>query len=169
MQVNIIPATQDQQPILANLIELYAHDFSEMADLQLNSNGRYGYTPLPLYWQQPNRHPFLVTVDDRLAGFALVKQGSEISEDKDIWDVAEFFIVRRYRRHGVGKIVAHEIWRTFPGRWEVRVLERNQTGLAFWNRAIAAFTGAPVAAAVRSIHNTTWHVFSFVSANGNSN
>lgn len=169
MQIKVIPATQDQQPILENLIELYAHDFSEMADLQLNSNGRYGYTPLPLYWQQPNRHPFLVTVDDRLAGFALVKQGSEISEDKDIWDVAEFFIVRRYRRHGIGKVVAHEIWRTFPGRWEVRVLERNQTGLAFWNRAIASFAGTSVTAAVSNINNNLWHVFSFDSAHGNSN
>ena len=169
MQIKVIPATQDQQPILANLIELYAHDFSEMADLQLNSSGRFGYAPLPLYWQQPNRHPFLVTVDGRLAGFALVKQGSEISEDKDIWDVAEFFIVRRYRRHGVGKIVAHEIWKTFPGRWEVRVLERNQTGLAFWNRAIASFVGTSVTAAVSNINNNLWHVFSFDSAHGNPN
>ncbi|MBS1786540.1 MAG: GNAT family N-acetyltransferase [Acidobacteria bacterium] len=169
MQIKVIAATPDQEPVLANLIELYAHDFSEMADLELNSDGRFGYAPLPLYWQQPNRHPFLVTVDDRLAGFALVKQGSEISGNQNTWDVAEFFIVRRYRRHGVGKIAAHQIWRTFPGCWEVRVLERNQTGLAFWNRAIASFVGTPVAAAVSNINNKIWHVFSFDSANGNPN
>lgn len=161
MNVKVIAAAPDQEPILANLIELYAHDFSEIADLQLNADGRFGYAPLPLYWQESNRHPFLVTANDKLAGFALVKQGSEITGDEDVWDMAEFFIARGYRRHGAGKIVAHEIWRNFPGRWEVRVVEQNRGGLAFWNHAVASFTGAQVAASVRRINNKTWHIFSF--------
>lgn len=161
MQVNVIEASADQEPVLANLIELYAHDFSEISDLQLDANGRFGYPPLPLYWQERTRHPFLVTVDGKLAGFVLVKKGSEVSGDETIWDVAEFFIVRGYRRHGIGMSVAQEVWRKFSGRWEVRVTERNQAGLAFWERAIAAFTGTQVTAAARSINNKIWRVFSF--------
>ena len=143
------------------MIELYAHDFSEISDLRLNSNGRFGYAPLPLYWQESNRYPFLVKVDDTLAGFVLVKKGSEVSGDENVWDVAEFFIVRGYRRHGIGMRVAHEVWSRFPGRWEVRVTERNRAGQAFWRRAVASFMGTKVEASVVEIDSKSWHVFSF--------
>jgi predicted acetyltransferase len=161
VQVRVIAATADQAPILANLIELYAYDFSEIADLQLNADGRFGYALLPLYWQEPNRYPFLVTVDDTLAGFALVKQGSVVSGQAEIWDMAEFFIVRGQRKQGVGTRVAHEMWRKFPGRWEIRVTERNQAGQAFWARAIASFMGRPITASIKRINHKLWHIFSF--------
>lgn len=164
MPVQLVVATAEQEPVVANLMELYAHDFSEIADLHLNANGRFGYPPLPLYWQESNRYPFLITVDGQLAGFVLVKQGSEVSGDKAVWDVAEFFIARGHRRHGVGMNAAHEVWRKFPGRWEVRVTPRNQAGRAFWQRAIAAFMGVTVQSAARQIKGKNWHVFSFDTA-----
>ena len=133
VNVEVIPATPEQQPILANMLELYAHDFSEFHDIELNPDGRFGYTKLPLYWVEPNRHPFLVMVDHKLAGLVLVKKGSEISGDDTVWDVAEFFVVRRYRRRGIGTEIAHKIWRRFPGRWEVRVMESNPPRISSGN------------------------------------
>jgi hypothetical protein len=41
VKVEIIPALEEQEPILANLLELYAHDFSEFIDLNLGADGRY--------------------------------------------------------------------------------------------------------------------------------
>ena len=161
MQVEVVAATADQETVLANLLELYAHDFSEISDLRLDANGRFGYTPLPLYWQETNRYPFLVKVDNNLAGFVLVKKGSAVSGDENVLDIAEFFILRGYRRHGIGLRVAHEVWRKFPGRWEVRVTERNQAAQAFWSRAVAAFMGIPVEATVIEITGKSWPVFSF--------
>ncbi len=169
MQIEVVAATADQQPILANLLELYAHDFSEITELNLDSNGRFGYPPLPLYWQEAIRYPFLVKVDDTLAGFVLVKKGSHVSGDENVWDVAEFFIVRGYRRHGVGMRVAHEIWTRFPGRWEVRVAERNRAGQAFWSRAVASFMGITVEGSVGDIDSKRWHVFSFDTRLAKSN
>jgi len=57
-QIEISPATLEQAPILANLLELYAHDFSEFHDVQLGADGRFGNSSLSLYWSQPDRHPF---------------------------------------------------------------------------------------------------------------
>jgi len=88
--IEVIPATLEQKPILANLLELYGHDFSEFHDIDLGPDGRFGYKCLPLYWSEPGRHPFLVRVDGRLAGFAFVKRGSEVSGDETVWDMAEF-------------------------------------------------------------------------------
>jgi len=65
-RVEVIPATPEQATILANLFELYAHDFSEFHSLEIGEDGRFGYTSLPLYWSEPGRHPFLIRMDGKL-------------------------------------------------------------------------------------------------------
>ena len=57
--IEVIFAGPEQEAILANLLELYAHDFSEFHDLKLGTDGRFGYSYLPLYPSQPGRYPFL--------------------------------------------------------------------------------------------------------------
>ena len=163
-QIEVIAAASNQEPILANLLELYAHDFSEFHDVEIGADGRFGYKALPLYWSKRGRRPFLVWVDGTLAGFALVKQGSEISGDAAIWDVAEFFVLRAHRRHGVGVATAHEVWRRLPGRWEVRVMESNQGACRFWERAVAKFVGCGIDATRVEKNCAWWRVFSFQSA-----
>lgn len=163
VQLEVIPATLGQQSILANLIELYAHDFSEFQHIELQPDGRFGYEPLPLYWSEPGRHPFLVRIDGNLAGFVLVRAGSEISGDQTVWDMAEFFIVRSYRRRGAGTTVVHQVLARFPGRWEVRVMESNAPALRFWQQAISGFVGQPVAPASVEYHGKVWSLFSFES------
>src|SRR5271154_5045561 len=74
-QIEVISATAAQAPILANLLELYAHDFSEFHDLNIGEDGRFGYRSLSLYWSEPHRHPFLIRMDGKLAGLVLVKKG----------------------------------------------------------------------------------------------
>lgn len=161
LQVELVPAAPEQESILANLLELYAHDFSEFHNVELGPDGRFGYAPLPLYWSEPARQAFFIRVDGRLAGFALVKQGSDVSGDKNAWDVAEFFIVRAYRRQGVGIQAAHEVWRRFPGRWEVRVMQANAAALSFWQRAITGFNGEAIKPVQINKDDQLWWVFGF--------
>ena len=115
-RIEVLAAQPGQQPILANLLELYAHDFSEFHPLDLQEDGRYGYPCLALYWSEPHRRPFLVRVDGKWAGFALVQKGSEVSGSDAVWDMTEFFVVRGCRRHGIGTQVAHEVWKQLPAR-----------------------------------------------------
>lgn len=49
-RIAVIPARPEHESILANLLELYAHDFSEFHDLEVGADGRFGYSSLPLYW-----------------------------------------------------------------------------------------------------------------------
>lgn len=161
--IELTSATPEQQPILANLFELYAHDFSEFYDLELGPDGRFGYAHLPLYWREAGRRPFLLKVDGNWAGFVLVKKGSGVTGNEAVWDVAEFFILRRYRRRRIGTEVAHQLWRRFPGTWEVRVMQSNVSAQHFWECVISAFTGAPVNS-VRVDHNGDhWSLFTFES------
>jgi predicted acetyltransferase len=163
VNVQIIPSLPEQESILANLLELYAHDFSAFIDLKLGADGRFGYEHLPLYWKESSRYPFFITMNDHLAGFVLLRKGSQISGDADIWDVTEFFILRGYRRLGVGMKAAHEVWKQFPGKWEVRVIDRNQKAKEFWARAIGEFLSKTIHPTPFKKNGEGWHVFSFES------
>ena len=140
--------------LLANLMELYLHDMSEAFDIEPGDDGRFGYEHLPLYWSEPEwRCPFLIRHDGRVAGFVLVTRASEA------FDIAEFFVLRRHRRGGVGRRAAFLIWDRFPGRWTVRVAEANRAALAFWRGVIAEYSKGTATEEERP----DWRVFSFTS------
>ena len=153
-QVEVTAAAAAEEAAIANLLELYAHDFSEFLALEVGPDGRFGYPPLSSYWLEAGRHPFLVRVEGRLAGFILVKR------EAAAWDMAEFFVLRRYRKRGVGVRAAHLIWSRFPGVWEVRVLEANPA-VKFWERAIARFVGKSLTSISREVKGRRWRTFSF--------
>jgi predicted acetyltransferase len=161
--VEVIPAAADQLPVLANLLELYAHDFSEFHEVEIGADGRFGYKDLPLYWSEPDRHPFFLQVDGSLAGFALVKRMLPDAGDEIVWDMAEFFVVRGQRRRGIGVLAAKEVWRRFPGRWQVRIMEANDAGRLYWQRAVAAFAGEEIDSTCFEKDGGRWRVFSFES------
>ncbi len=161
--IEVLAATPQEQPVLANLLELYVYDFSELLGLEIGEDGRYGYPHHSLYWSEPARYPFLVRVDGKLAGFVLVKKSEGVAGRGVVWDVAEFFVLRAYRRRGVGTRVAHEMWRRFAGQWEVRVMEENPSALRFWAAAVARFRGEAVSPAHVEKDGRGWKVFTFES------
>jgi predicted acetyltransferase len=136
----IIPIAQSEQPVLRHLVDLYAYDFSELLDLDVAEDGRFAFGDLTPYWQDPWRHPFFVRVGGKLAGFALVNDRSRLSGTDGIHDVAEFFILRKYRRRGVGAQAATEIFDRFPGDWEIRVRPNNTGAVTFWRHAVDRHT-----------------------------
>lgn len=163
MNIEIIQAKIEQKPILANLLELYAYDFTEFWDFDIGENGFYGYEWLPLYWKEANRFPYLIYVEGKIAGFVLVQKGSPISDDKDVYDIAEFFIMRKYKRKRVGTTVALKVWKMFKGPWQVRVLIQNKIANSFWLKAIKEFTGSiPLNHKVK-IKDDDWLVYRFES------
>ena len=161
--VELIPASVEQKPVLANLLELYSHDFCDFIDLEIGHDGRFGYCDLDLYWTAPQRHPFLIYVNSKLAGFALVNEIRGSQSNFTSWDMVEFFVLRRYRRRGIGTRVAHEVFSRFPGQWQVRVRESNQPACKFWKQAAVAFTGQAVRSARVVSGGAEWSVFSFPS------
>ena len=163
--VSVDQATKADSVLLANLLELYIHDMSEVfPHVELGPDGRFGYRRLPLYWSEPERRfAFLIRCDGRIGGFILVTRGSPAVSDPNVLDVAEFFVVRQYRRSGVGRRAAFLLWDQLPGKWIVRVLETNRGALAFWRDTVGAFTAGNVAESPLSDPPNDWRVFSFES------
>ncbi len=161
--IEIIRASLDQKQILANLLELYTHDFCEFIDREIGPDGRFDCWDLDLYWTDPDWFPFLIYVDHRLAGFVVIKASHQGALDPRVWDVAEFFILRGYRGRGIGTEAAHQIWRRFPGHWEVRVMASNEPAYRFWHHAIKDFAGDEFLVNGYNRAGTDWHKFSFES------
>jgi len=157
-------ALSSDAALLANLLELYVHDLSEVFPIELKADGRFGYEKLPLYWSEPaRRFPFLIKYGSRIAGFVLVTRGSPASDDPDVFDIAEFFVLRRYRRSGVGRRAAILVWDRFPGPWTVRVSDGNIKALPFWETVIAEYTKGVATEFKRPGVPHAWRVFTFVS------
>lgn len=162
---SLAPASAADAALLSNLLELYAHDLSGVfPHLQLGADGRFGYPKLPLYWSEPERRfAFLIRSAGRVAGFVLASRGSPAVEDPDVLDVAEFFVLRGYRRAGVGRQAAFLLWSRLPGKWIVRVSEGNATGLAFWKDIVREFTHGTGTEFRRPGEPQAWRVFCFES------
>ena len=143
MKVEVAKALSADRQALTNLLQLYLHDFSEIDGSDLGSDGTYGYPYLDAYWTDHGRHPFLIRADGKLAGFALVRILP--TEEGDEVHMAEFFVVRKYRRKRVGEAAARQIFDAFPGRWVVTELAPNVVGQDFWRSVISRYRGvAPV-------------------------
>jgi len=160
-RVEVVHATPEQEPIVANLLELYAYDFSEFHPILPGPDGRFGYKGLSRYWSETDRLPFLLKANGRLAGVALVKRERGVLGTETVWDVAEFFVLRMFRHQGVGGAAAHEIWRRYPGQWQVRIMESNYNGYRFWERTIAEFAPDHVRAARFEKGGQLWHLITF--------
>lgn len=163
LRVELLPAALEQKPVLADLFQLYARDFSPFHPVEFDADGKFHYRSIDAYWLDQRRFPFLVAVDGQVAGFVLVQQGSQISEDSTVWDMAEFFIVKSHRRHGIGTAVARAVWNRFPGPWEVRVMQSNRDALLFWSAAVSEFVGQPIEPISVEKEGEHWCVFQFES------
>jgi predicted acetyltransferase len=159
-------ATQADAQVLSNLLELYIHDVCDLfPSVELGPDGRFGYPKLPLYWSDPeHRFAYLVRHGGRVAGFVLATRGSPVTVDPDVFDVAEFFVNRRYRRLGVGRRAAFLLWKGLPGKWTVRVSDGNRTAVSFWSGVAAEFTSGKAVEDTRPGEPNAWRVFSFETA-----
>ena len=163
--VRLDAAMSSHAVLLSNLLELYIHDMSAaFPNIEIDSGGRFGYPKLPLYWSEPNkRFAFVISLNDRVAGFVLATRCSPIANDPEDLDVAEFFVLRQYRRRDVGRQAAILLWNRIPGKWTVRVSEGNSGGIAFWREVVSDFTKGAATELQRAGVPNNWRVFSFQS------
>lgn len=164
-RVGLAAATANDAALLSNLLELYIHDLSAaFPGVELGPDGRFGYSRLVLYWSEPDRHfAFLIRCDSRVVGFALATRGSPASDDPNVLDVGEFFVLRRHRRSGVGRRAAMLLWNRLPGSWIVRASEGVPGAVPFWRSVVAEFTGGAAAEFERPGSPYAWRVFAFAS------
>ena len=133
--VTVVPIGPGDEGPLANLLQLYQYDFSEIEPSDVASDGRFHQLDDVAF-----QHAYLVYAGGQLAGFALVgRDASHAVDGATVWSMAEFFILRRYRRASVGTRAARLVIERHPGTWEITQTPHNGGALAFWRRALVPY------------------------------
>jgi predicted acetyltransferase len=142
VNVELVPTNPNDEPALSRLMQLYAYDFSEFAGLDVGDDALFHVgDAFSRCWSEPRRHAFWCRVDAHLAGFVLLDERSRLTGDPETMDVAEFFVMRKYRRKGVGSVCAAHAFDLFPRRWEVCQQANNAVATAFWRKVVHRYTG----------------------------
>ena len=141
MKFNLIPASPTDKSVISNLMQFYIYDFSEFIDFDVEEDGLFGaYPGLEDYWKDGNdRFPYIIKQDEKYAGFALVRFIQ--SGNQNYFSIAEFFIMKKYRRKKIGSAVAMELFDLHKGPWEVHQKESNKPARLFWKKIIYEYAG----------------------------
>ena len=137
MNFELIDATEEYgKEIIFNLMQLYTYELSffedETTNFELQENGLYvvsKYTEL--YWKEDKRNPYVLKCDGEIAGFVLERLNEE-----GMNEIAEFFVLNKYRKLGAGTFMANEMFKRFNGKWEIRTLLRNKRAQEFWRKVV---------------------------------
>lgn len=135
--VRVQPAGPADQPLLQRMLELYQHDLSDIWDQDLDDQGLFGYE-LDRFMDPPGAWAYVFRVEGHAAGLALVDTRVRIAGD-DFW-MDQFFVLRKYRRRGMGAAAARQVFALHPGRWQVGQMPHNLAAQAFWRRVIGQCT-----------------------------
>ena len=159
-RVELFQAGPENQRSLENLIELYIHDFSEFVSVDVGEDGRFGYPDLPLIGMNLAMYRFWQKLKASYQDLPLSLEAG-MWGDSEVWDMAEFFVLQRYRHRGVGAEMAEKVSYRCPGKWQIRVRSNNLPARSFWESAIAKFTRKPVSSQDFQIEEVEWNLFSF--------
>ena len=140
MNWTLLPAANEHKPVLENLMQFYVYDFSEFIKYDVENTGLFApYPHLEDYWKEGSyKYPYIIKVDEKYAGFVLVKFIE--SGERNYFSIAEFFIMKKYRREGIGKAIAFRIFNLHTGEWEVFQKDTNKPAQLFWNKIINEYT-----------------------------
>ncbi len=137
-------ASAVDQEWLINVYPLYLHDLSEFDDHYYTLNQRVLWEPdyLPNWLEEDRDHSLIISESGCRVGFALVNEAPSPYLMPGIrYRLPEFFVLRKYRRCGLGRRSGLALLDQFRGRWQLSVLPRNGPAICFWRSILADYPG----------------------------
>jgi len=151
-------ATPADEPVLANLFQLYFHDFSDWSGEDVDEQGLFDAWDAEAF-ADPDNAAYLLRVGERLAGFLIVEQVE--TPRGPMTEFADLFILRKYRRAGLALEVVRRVMLGAGHPWLVAVFREDVKALAFWK---SAFERLPFGA-VRRVEDPERPQFFFYAVN----
>ena len=136
MRFELSKVQEKDKDMIFDLMQLYTYELSfygdETTHFELQENGLYKISKyINLYWLEEERHPYILKCDGKIAGFVLER----FNED-GMNEIAEFFVLNKYRKHGAGTFMANEMFKKYKGKWKIRTLLRNKQAQEFWKKVV---------------------------------
>lgn len=137
MPLELRKARPEDFAALQQMLELYQYELSDIWSQDADTEAKFGFD-LERYRQGERFHAHVALVGSQYVGFALVAPAI-VTRKNGSW-MEQFFILKRYRRSGVGRALALHVFDSHPGLWEVGQMPANVSAHAFWHEVIAAAT-----------------------------
>ena len=135
MDITLKKVEANDKAIFESLFQLFAYDFSELMGMYINDDGKYPeLNDMEDYYSKPNYCTYFVKVEGKLAGIAVIRFDEESNYFR------HFFVMRKYRRSGVGQNSVHMIFNLYPGKWRVSPFDFNKPAILFWKNVFDVYT-----------------------------
>ena len=166
---------RDTKFIINNMYPLYLHYLAGIRNVLPNKYGVFEeldtYQTLQqqisvfdIWWEKDDvLFPFLISVDEVPAGFALIATPPYLVDDSN-YLINEFFILKPFRGKGVGEYAATEIFNRFQGKWLIYTTptEKNSKTINFWKKTISRYTNNQFTEEDKELHDIGFSkVFNF--------
>jgi predicted acetyltransferase len=144
--IKLVDSSVADKPVFRKLMQLYRYDMSEFNAEDPDIHGVFDYPYLDHYFtekgkNEESRIAILIQINDIVAGFALINHYSlVVPQTPTTRNLAEFFIMRKWRRRQIGKMVVKEIFDNYLGQWEIRQERGNINAQLFWRNVIDEYT-----------------------------
>lgn len=135
--LELIATSPDEIELIRNLYQFYAYESSDWEQEDVEVDGRFYIHDehLARYWEEPQWSANLILADGFIAGFMLIER-SELP-GMDALELADLFILKKYRRRGIGRALAGEMLKQAEHAWLVRFYREDEAAVAFWAAVFA--------------------------------
>ena len=141
MNVTLEETGPEAVPVLRRMMQLYLYDLGTIDGWNISVEGLYGTAEkIERFWTERGRRSFFIRAEGELAGFVLIRDEASYA-GAGTHEISEFFVLRKFRRQGVGEQAARMAFDLAPGPWELSQLASNVVAQAFWRAVIGRYTG----------------------------
>ena len=140
MEIVLCRATPEKRDVLFRLLQYSLFEESLTDFNEMNDDALFDYPWFDAYFTEAEREAYFIRENgsDRLLGFAMVR-----AHEDGRHSIAEFMVIPKYRRRGVGSQAAKACFALHNGLWEVKPAYGSEQAKRFWQKVISQ-TAEPV-------------------------
>ena len=128
MDIKIEHLSVDDKDAIKNMYQYYVHDLSEFNEnLQIDSMGLFDISFVDSYYSEDHLIPLKITLADSIIGFVFCSTGQKVD-----YVIQDLFILRNYRKRGIGKLAVKQLFDLYSGRFGLGILIKNEPAKLFW-------------------------------------
>ena len=136
MEVILERASSQNRELLFRLLQYSLFEESVTDGNEINAEGLFDYPWFELYFTENDREAYFIkdAGSGALLGFAMIN--AHVTVGNEGHAIAEFLILPKYRRMGIGSEAARQCFALHKGLWEVSPSYGSNSAMAFWKTVV---------------------------------
>ncbi|MCM3132721.1 GNAT family N-acetyltransferase [Paenibacillus polysaccharolyticus] len=136
MNVTIQQITDTTKEQFENLFNYYLYELSAYSQEDIGTKGTFEMEDISPYYKDERLYPYFITCNEKIVGFILVTSPPYVANEVD-YSVQELFVLPKYRGSNIAKDAVMQIFKLYPGRYEVGMFKSNLKAVKFWTKLIS--------------------------------